>query len=126
MARVLASRYFGEEKYLLRIDMSEFRGEEGLIKLLGSPQSKIDTPLINHIKTYPFCLLLLDEFEKASPEIWNIFLQILDDGRLTTGRGEVLDLTHCLIIATSNAGTREIQEGIRQGKNLDQLKAAAL
>ncbi len=122
VARVLAREYFGDPKYLLRLDMSEYQGEGGLNKLLGAPQSRTDSPLIKHLKNYPFCLLLLDEFEKASGEILNLFLQVLEDGRLTSGRGETLDLTHCLIIATSNAGTREIQEGIKQNLRLEQIK----
>lgn len=122
VARVLAATYFGDEKYLLRLDMSEYQGPGGLEKLLGSTGTKIDSPLIRHIKNYPFCLLLLDEFEKASPEIANLFLQVLEDGRLTSGRGETLDLTHCLVIATSNAGTKDIQEGIKAHKTLEQIK----
>lgn len=122
VARVLAANYFGEEKYLLRLDMSEFRGSDGLNKLLGTPGASLDPPLVKHIKNYPFCLLLLDEFEKASPEILNLFLQVLEDGRLTSERGETLDLTHCLIIATSNAGTKDIQEGIKANKTLEQIK----
>ena len=122
IARTLADIYFGESKFLLRLDMSEFRGPDGMEKLLGRADGALDTPIVKHIKNYPFCLLLLDEFEKASPEITNLFLQILEDGRLTSGRGEVLDLTHTLIIATSNAGSAEIQDGIRQSLSLDQIK----
>lgn len=122
IARTLADIYFGEDKFLLRLDMSEFRGPDGMEKLLGRADSSLDTPIIRHIKNYPFCLLLLDEFEKASPEIINLFLQILEDGRLTSGRGETLDLTHTLIIATSNAGGNEIQDGIKQGLSVDQIK----
>ncbi len=122
LAKTLARTYFGEEKFLLRLDMSEYRGEGGLNKLLGSAESETDTPLVQHLKNYPFCLLLCDEFEKASPEVLNLFLQILEDGRLTSGRGDTLDLTHAMIIATSNAGTLEIQAGIKAGKTLDQIK----
>jgi ATP-dependent Clp protease ATP-binding subunit ClpA len=122
IARVLAKKYFGEEHYLIRLDMSEFQGPEGIIKLLGSPERKIDPPLIKHLKNYPFCLLLLDEFEKASSEIINLFLQILEDGRLTSGQGEVLDMTHCLIIATSNAGSKQIQAGLKEHKTFEQIK----
>ena len=137
VARVLAATYFGEaeprtdtpsggsstgEKYLLRLDMSEYQGPDGITKLLGTSNAKVDPPLIKHLKNYPFCLLLMDEFEKASLEVLNLFLQILEDGRLTTGKGETIDLTHCLIIATSNAGSREIQEGIKNKSTLDQIK----
>lgn len=122
VAKTLAAVYFGEEKYLLRLDMSEYQGAEGLAKLLGVNGSKTDSELVKHIKNYPFCLLLMDEFEKASKEIHNIFLEVLEDGRLTTGNGETLDVTHCLIIATSNAGAGNIQAGLASGKTLEQIK----
>ncbi len=122
IAKVLAQEYFGKEEFLLRLDMSEYQGADALEKLLGKNGQKTDSPTIRHLKNYPFCLLLLDEFEKASKKIHNLFLQILDDGRLTSGKGETLDLTHTLIIATSNAGSSEIQKGIHQGLQLEEIK----
>lgn len=123
LARALAKHYFGNDEYLLRLDMSEYHGPDGLIKLLGTQESRTDTQLVKHLKNYPFCLLLCDEFEKASTEVHNLFLQVLEDGRLTTGRGETLDLTHTMIIATSNAGALEIQAGIKANRSTDQIKA---
>jgi ATP-dependent Clp protease ATP-binding subunit ClpC len=123
LAKTLANVYFGKEEYLLRLDMSEYSGSDAVTKIIGNQTSKTDTILINHLKNYPFCLLLLDEFEKASSEVHNLFLQILDDGRLTTGAGKTLDLTNVLIIATSNAGTLDIQEGLEAHKTIDQIKA---
>lgn len=126
VAKTLASAYFGDPKYLLRLDMSEYRGSDGLLKFLGDPNAKLDTPIVKHLKNYPFGLLLLDELEKAGPEILNLFLQILDDGRLTTGKGEIIDLTHVLIIATSNAGSVDIQEGIKNNQNIESIKTNLL
>ncbi len=131
VAKTLVRVYFGQtegdkrygEHFLFRLDMSEYQGEEGLDKLIGTAGSSADTPLVKHLKTYPFGLLLLDEFEKASSQVLNLFLQILDDARLTSGRGETIDLTHCLIIATSNAGSTDIQNGIKQGLTADQIKS---
>ncbi len=123
IAKTLAKEYFGKEEFLLRLDMSEFSGFDGMIKLLGQKGDLADPPLIKHLKNYPYCLLLLDEFEKAAPQIHNLFLQVLDDGRLTTSRGELLDMSHALIIATSNAGTKDIQEGIKAGETLDKIKS---
>lgn len=123
LAKTLAQVYFGDPKFLLRLDMSEYRGSDGLQKLLGSPDDNNNSVFVNHLKNYPFCLFLLDEFEKASPEVLNLFLQILEDGRLTTGKGETLNLTHTIIIATSNAGTAEIQAGLKSGTTLAQIKA---
>lgn len=122
LAKTLTKVYFGDQEYLLRLDMSEYRGGDGLQKLLGSKDDTINSPFVNHLKNHPFCLFLLDEFEKASPEILNLFLQILEDGRLTTGKGETLNLTHTIIIATSNAGTSEIQAGLTSGKALEEIK----
>ena len=101
--------------------MSEFQGPEAVEKFLGG-KGKNSSPLISHIKNYPFCLLLIDEFEKANKEIHNLFLQILDGGRLTTQNGEILDFSHALIIATSNAGSLEIQQGLKNGLTSQQIK----
>jgi ATP-dependent Clp protease ATP-binding subunit ClpC len=122
LAKTLAQVYFGDAKLLLRLDMSEYRGSDGLQKLLGGSGDSTNSLFVNHLKNYPFCLFLLDEFEKASPEVLNLFLQILEDGRLTTGAGETLDLTHTIIIATSNAGTFDIQTGIKAGMPLEKIK----
>lgn len=126
LAKTLAKVYFGDDRYFLRLDMSEYQGSDGLRKLIGSAEGTDSTPFITHLKTYPFCLFLLDEMEKASPDILNLFLQVLDDARITTGGGKTLDLTHTVIIATSNAGTPEIQAGITAGKSLDDIKAELL
>lgn len=123
LAKTLAREYFGDPKFLLRLDMSEYRGDDGLQRLLGSPDDVANSLFVNHLKNYPFCLFLLDEFEKASPEVLNLFLQILEDGRLTTGKGETLNLTHAIIIATSNAGTADIQTGLKGGENLESIKS---
>jgi ATP-dependent Clp protease ATP-binding subunit ClpB len=122
LARTLASVYFGKEEYLLRLDMSEYQGADALNKLLGTNLSIQDTVFVKHLKNYPFCLFLLDEFEKASKEVLNLFLAVLEDGRLTTAKGETLDLTHSIIIATSNAGTSEIQSGLKAGQTLAQIQ----
>lgn len=122
LAKTLARVYFGDERYLLRLDMSEYEGSDGMRKMLGIAGAGNTTPFITHLKTYPFSLFLLDELEKASPDVLNLFLQVLDDGRITTAEGQTLDLTHTMIIGTSNAGTPEIQAGLREGKTLDQIK----
>lgn len=122
LAKTLSKVYFGDERYLLRLDMSEYQGSDGMRKLLGSAEGNDSTPFITHLKTYPFCLFLLDELEKASGDVLNLFLQVLEDGRITTGGGQTLDLTHTIIIATSNAGTPEILVGLKDGQTLAQIK----
>ena len=126
LAKSLARIYFGDEKFFLRLDMSEYQGSGGLEKLLGSSGQSTQTVFIKHLKDYPFCLLLLDEFEKASREVWNIFLQVLDDGRLTTTAGETLSLKNTIIIATSNAGTANIGQDLQQGMSFEQIKSQML
>jgi ATP-dependent Clp protease ATP-binding subunit ClpA len=118
LAKQLARSYFGSEQYFLRLDMSEYQGNDGIEKMLGGKNDTQDTMFVKHIKNFPFCLFLLDEFEKASRDVLNLFLQILEDGRITTARGETLKLTNTIIIATSNAGTPDIQAGIKEGKSL--------
>lgn len=122
LAKTLAKTYFGKSEYLLRLDMSEYSGAGAVEKIIGTAGGE-SSLLAKHIKNFPFCLLLCDEFEKASPEVQNLFLQILDDGRLSTGGGETLDLTHSMVIATSNAGTPEIQAGMKMGKNTEAIQS---
>ncbi len=126
LAKTLAAVYFGDERYMLRLDMSEYRGDDGMRKLVGAPGQQVTTPFVTHLKTYPFCLFLLDELEKASPDVLNLFLAVLEDGRITTASGQTLDLTHTIIIATSNAGTPEIQAGIKEGRALDAIRSELL
>jgi ATP-dependent Clp protease ATP-binding subunit ClpC len=122
LAKTLARTYFGSEEYFLRLDMSEYQGVDGIDKMLGSKNDTQDTMFVKHVKNFPFCLFLLDEFEKASRDVLNLFLQILEDGRITNARGETLKLANTIIIATSNAGTPDIQAGIRAGETLEQIR----
>ncbi len=122
LSRALTKRYFGDEKYLLRLDMSEYQGETGIEKLLGSAENP-STAFVTHLQNYPFCLFLLDEFEKASPAVINLFLQVLEDGRITTAAGKTLDVTQTIIIATSNAGTKDVQAGLTAGESIEQIRS---
>ncbi|MFH1536773.1 MAG: ATP-dependent Clp protease ATP-binding subunit, partial [Patescibacteria group bacterium] len=119
-AKTIAEVYFGNEENMIRVDMSEYMERSAINKLIGSP----GTPgqLTEAIRQKPFSIVLLDEFEKAHPEILNIFLQVMEDGRLTDGQGRKADLTNTVIIATSNAGTGAIQEKLDQGVGLDDIK----
>jgi ATP-dependent Clp protease ATP-binding subunit ClpC len=122
LAKQLALKYFGSEQYFLRLDMSEYQGTDGIEKMLGQKADTQDTSFVKHIKHFPFGLFLLDEFEKASRDVLNLFLQVFEDGRITNARGETLDLTHTIIIATSNAGTPDIQAGMKTGESLEQIQ----
>jgi ATP-dependent Clp protease ATP-binding subunit ClpC len=114
LAKTLARVYFGDEKKMLRLDMSEYQEKRGLRRLIGlrSEEGLQKGYLTEAVKRQPHSLLLLDEIEKAHPDILNLFLQVMDDGRLTDASGETINFTNIILIATSNAGTAFIQEKI--------------
>ncbi|OGC70004.1 hypothetical protein A2415_01440 [candidate division WWE3 bacterium RIFOXYC1_FULL_39_7] len=109
-SKALAKSYFGDTKNMIRLDMSEYQQLDSMTRLLGSPDGSTKGVLTEAIRSKPFALLLLDEIEKAHPNILLTFLQVLDEGRLTDSSGLEIDFTNTLIIATSNVGTRSIQE----------------
>lgn len=119
-AKALAESYFGAEKEMVRIDMSEFQAISDIGRLIGA--SKEEGILTSKVKENPFSLILLDEIEKAHPDVLNIFLQVMDDGHLTDGFGKKIDFKHTIIIATSNAGYKLILKGIEDGVEWHSLK----
>lgn len=119
-AKALASVYFGSEQRMIRLDMSEFQNVEDTERLLGSANG--DGLLTTPIRENPFCLLLLDEIEKAHPNILNLFLQVLDEGHITDGLGRKINFQHTIIIATSNAGYQLILESIKANTDFATLK----
>ncbi|MFU8804091.1 MAG: AAA family ATPase [Bradymonadaceae bacterium] len=103
--KLVAERLFGSDKRMLRFDLSEYQGRFAVEKLIGSPHDKDREGLLTEaIRNQPFSVVLFDEFEKADPEIFNLFLQILDEGRLTDARGRTTDFRQTLIFLTSNLG----------------------
>jgi len=129
LSKVLAKYYFGGKEAMARVDMSEFADLKNIYRLIGSPpgtESIEPGQLTEAIRQRPFSLVLLDEFEKAHPQTLNIFLQVFDDGRLTDGRGETVDFTNTIIIATSNAGTKFIQDQLAVGRGVDDFKTEFL
>lgn len=120
-AKALAQVYFGEKARFIRLDMSEFAGEEGEKRLLGSGPGEGDEKgqLTEPVYDNPNSLVLLDEFEKADQKILNLFLQVLDDGRLTDNKGKTVTFANCIIIATSNAASEFIREEIGKGVVID-------
>lgn len=109
-AKAIAEVYFGDEKNMIRLDMSEYQDTNALYKLIGRKGEQ--GILTEAIRLHPFSLILLDELEKAHPDILNVFLQVMDDGRLTDGLGKTFDLTNTMIIATSNAGAQQLQSAL--------------
>jgi ATP-dependent Clp protease ATP-binding subunit ClpA len=120
LAKVLAQEIFGDEDNMIRIDMSEYSEPHTVQRLIGAPPGYVGYEeggqLTNPVKNKPYSLVLLDEIEKAHPKVFDVFLQILDDGRLTDGRGKLVDFRNTMIIATSNAGIEDILDLIEEGK----------
>lgn len=115
LAKALASYFFGSEEAMIRLDMSEFMESHTVSKLIGSPPGYVGYDeggqLTEAVRRKPYTVLLFDEIEKAHPDVFNMLLQILDDGRLTDAKGRTVDFKNTLIILTSNIGSRVIEKG---------------
>jgi len=113
MARTLAQFLFGSEKALIRFDMSEFMEKHSVSKLIGSPPGYVGYEeggqLTERVKRSPYSVVLLDEIEKAHPDVFNILLQVFEDGHLTDGLGNTVDFKNVILIMTSNIGARHLQ-----------------
>ena len=110
LAKTVAEYLFGSVDRLVRLDMSEYQIPEAIHKILGTGSVADDSAsLTNRVRKQPFSVVLLDEFEKAHTAIWDLFLQVFDDGRLTDGMGHVADFRHCMIILTTNLGATSHQ-----------------
>ncbi|MBN1374240.1 AAA family ATPase [Candidatus Dojkabacteria bacterium] len=121
LAKALSEYIFGDESAIIRIDMSEYMEKHSVSKLIGSPPGYVGYEeggqLTERIRRQPYSLVLLDEIEKAHPEVFNILLQLLDDGRLTDAKGRTVDFQNSIIIATSNIASNLIQEHIKNKGN---------
>ncbi|GAB4239172.1 MAG: ATP-dependent Clp protease ATP-binding subunit [Stanieria sp.] len=115
LAKALATYMFGSENAMIRLDMSEFMESHTVSKLIGSPPGYIGYDeggqLTEAIRRQPYSLVLFDEIEKAHPDVFNLLLQLLDDGRLTDAQGRVVNFNHAIIIMTSNIGSKVIEKG---------------
>lgn len=118
VAKTLAEAYFGNENRLMRFDMTEYREAGSIGRLIGD-QLGNQGILTSKIREQPFSLILLDEIEKAHPNVLNLFLQVIDEGRLTDSLGRPVDFRNSLIIATSNAGSEWIRERVNRGEEID-------
>ena len=125
-AKALAQTYFGDSKAMIRLDMSEYQQADSINRLIGSPDGASKGILTEAVRSKPFSLILLDEIEKAYSNVLLTFLQVLDDGRITDSTGRVIDFDNTIIIATSNVGTRAIQEIAGQGGTFDQMQEATM
>jgi ATP-dependent Clp protease ATP-binding subunit ClpC len=121
LAKSLAVIYFGSESKMIRFDMTEYQDVESVQRFIGSPDGEKLGALTEAVRIHPFSLILLDEFEKASQNIMNLFLQVFDDGRLTDSTNRVIDFSNTIIIATSNALSSFIKEELDKGTEYKQL-----
>ena len=114
MARTLAQFLFGSDKALIRFDMSEFMEKHSVSKLIGSPPGYVGYEeggqLTERVKRSPYSVVLLDEIEKAHPDVFNILLQVFEDGQLTDGLGNTVDFKNVILIMTSNIGARHLMK----------------
>src|SRR5438034_60998 len=126
LARALAEALFGDENLMVRFDMSEFQERHTVSRLVGAPPGYVGYEeagqLTEQVRRRPYSVLLFDEIEKAHPDVFNILLQILDDGRLTDAQGRTVDFKHAVVIMTSNLGADRIQQFARQGGDFEGLK----
>jgi ATP-dependent Clp protease ATP-binding subunit ClpB len=116
LAKALASTLFDSEDAVIRIDMSEYMEKHAVSRLIGAPPGYVGYEeggqLTEAVRRRPYCVILFDEIEKAHPDVFNTFLQILDDGRLTDSQGRTVDFKNTLIIMTSNIGSPLLMEGL--------------
>lgn len=119
LAKTLARTLFGDEKQMIRIDMSEFMSKENVSRLIGSAPGYVGYEsggqLTEKVRQKPYSVLLFDEVEKAHPDVFNVMLQILDDGYVTDAKGRKVDFTNTVIIMTSNIGANEVRDQKRVG-----------
>ncbi|MEL6232749.1 MAG: AAA family ATPase, partial [Cyanobacteria bacterium J06627_3] len=119
LTKALAATVFGSEESIVRLDMSEYMESQSVSKLIGSPPGYVGYgeggQLTEAVRRQPYALVLFDEIEKAHPDVFNVLLQLLDDGRLTDSQGRVVDFQNTLVIMTSNIGSRAIE---KQGSSL--------
>jgi ATP-dependent Clp protease ATP-binding subunit ClpB len=125
LARALAEFLFDDEQAMVRLDMSEYMEKHAVSRMIGAPPGYVGYDeggqLTEAIRTRPYSVILFDEIEKAHPDVFNVLLQVLDDGRLTDGKGREVNFRNTIIIMTSNIGTEIIQESFQ---NLDERKSA--
>ncbi len=126
LCKALAEVMFDDEHALVRVDMSEFTEKHNVSRLIGAPPGYVGYEeggkLTEAVRRRPYCVVLLDEIEKAHRDVFNVLLQVLDDGRLTDGQGRTVDFTNTIIVMTSNIGSQLIQEIAREGGSLEEMK----
>jgi ATP-dependent Clp protease ATP-binding subunit ClpB len=129
LCKALADYLFDSEQAMVRIDMSEFMEKHSVARLIGAPPGYVGYEeggyLTEAVRRRPYSLLLLDEVEKAHPDVFNILLQVLEDGRLTDGQGRTVDFRNTVVVMTSNLGSEHIRDAVDQSSQAD-IQAAVM
>jgi ATP-dependent Clp protease ATP-binding subunit ClpB len=129
LTKALATFLFDSDEAMVRIDMSEFMEKHSVARLIGAPPGYVGYEeggyLTESVRRKPYSVILLDEVEKAHPDVFNVLLQVLDDGRLTDGQGRTVDFRNTVIVMTSNLGSTTIQE-LSGEENYDKMKSAVM
>jgi ATP-dependent Clp protease ATP-binding subunit ClpB len=129
LTKALAEFLFDSEEAMVRIDMSEFMEKHSVARLIGAPPGYVGYEeggyLTEAVRRKPYSVILMDEVEKAHPDVFNVLLQVLDDGRLTDGQGRTVDFRNSVIVMTSNLGSQQIQE-LAGEENYDRMKSAVM
>ena len=119
LSKALAEALFGNEESMIRVDMSEYMEKHSVAKMIGSPPGYVGHgdggQLSDQVRTHPYSVVLFDEVEKAHPDVFNILLQVLDDGHITDSQGRKVDFSNTVIIMTSNAGAKAIVDPKKLG-----------
>ena len=130
LCKALAEIMFDDEQAMVRIDMSEFMERHAVSRLIGAPPGYVGYEeggkLTEAVRRRPYSVILLDEIEKAHPDVFNVLLQVLDDGRLTDGQGQTVDFTNCVVVMTSNIASQVIQHLTEQSASEDEIRQAVL
>ncbi len=131
LAKALSSALFDSEENIVRIDMSEYQEKHTVARLIGAPPGYVGYEeggqLTEAVRRKPYCVILFDEIEKAHPEVFNVLLQLLDDGRLTDSQGRTVNFKDTVVIMTSNLGSHFLLEGLRNGDaNLEMLRETVM
>ncbi|HNW87533.1 MAG TPA: ATP-dependent chaperone ClpB [Candidatus Limiplasma sp.] len=130
LAKALAENLFDDEKNMVRIDMSEYMEKFSVSRLIGAPPGYVGYDeggqLTEAVRRKPYCVVLLDEIEKAHPDVFNILLQVLDDGRITDSQGRTVDFKNTIIIMTSNLGSQLLLDGLENGAISDEAREGVL
>ena len=130
LCKALAEVMFDDENAMIRLDMSEFMERHTVSRLIGAPPGYVGYEeggaLTEAVRRRPYCVILLDEIEKAHRDVFNILLQVLDDGRLSDNQGHTVDFTNTIVVMTSNIGSQLIQEIAREGGSEQQMREGVL